>query len=179
MLRVVSKAITGVKPPVRGVLDKARPVTDIPPTVHQKPIAQTAQMPEQIDVLIAEDNEVNQMFIKYIMEDMGLSFKIAPSGRLAVDKWKLFNPKIILMDISMPDWNGYEATKAIRDLEVKLNRPRTPIVAVTAHALKGNRQDCLDNDMDDYISKPIAIERVKDILAKWAVLNVLPTTQVS
>ena len=179
MLRVVSKAITGVKPPVRGVLDKARPVTDIPPTVHQKPIAQTAQMPEQIDVLIAEDNEVNQMFIKYIMEDMGLSFKIAPSGRLAVDKWKLFNPKIILMDISMPDWNGYEATKAIRDLEVKLNRPRTPIIAVTAHALKGNRQDCLDNDMDDYISKPIAIERVKDILAKWAVLNVLPTTQVS
>ena len=179
MLRVVSKAITGVKPPVREVLDKARPVTDITPIVHQKPTVQTAQRSEQIDVLIAEDNEVNQMFIRYIMEDMGLSFKIAPSGRLAVDKWKLFSPKIILMDISMPDWNGYEATKAIRDLEVKLNRPRTPIVAVTAHALKGNRQDCLDNDMDDYISKPIAIERVKDILEKWAVLNVLPTTQVS
>ena len=179
MLRVVSKAIAGVKPPVREVFDKARPVTDITPIVHQKPTVQTAQRSEQIDVLIAEDNEVNQMFIRYIMEDMGLSFKIAPSGRLAVDKWKLFSPKIILMDISMPDWNGYEATKAIRDLEVKLNRPRTPIVAVTAHALKGNRQDCLDNDMDDYISKPIAIERVKDILAKWAVLNVLPTTQVS
>ena len=179
MLRVVSKAIAGVKPPVREVFDKARPVTDITPIVHQKPTVQTAQRSEQIDVLIAEDNEVNQMFIRYIMEDMGLSFKIAPSGRLAVDKWKLFSPKIILMDISMPDWNGYEATKAIRDLEVKLNRPRTPIVAVTAHALKGNRQDCLDNDMDDYISKPIAIERVKDILAKWTVLNVLPATQVS
>ena len=113
------------------------------------------------------------------MEDMGLSFKIVPTGRLAVDKWKLLNPKIILMDISMPDWNGYEATKVIRDLETQLNRPRTPIIAVTAHALKGDKQDCLDNDMDDYISKPIAIDGLKDMLAKWANINDLPTAQVS
>ena len=119
------------------------------------------------------------MFIKYIMEDMGLSFKIVSTGRLAVDKWKLLNPKIILMDISMPDWNGYEATKAIRELELKLERPRTPIVAVTAHALKGDKQSCLDNDMDDYITKPIAIDGLKEMLAKWANINDLPTAQVS
>ena len=74
----------------------------------------------------------------------------------------------------MPDWNGYEATKAIRDLEAKLNRPRTPIIAVTAHALKGDREDCLKNDMDDYISKPIAIEQVSEMLKKWADIDVLP-----
>ena len=119
------------------------------------------------------------MFIKYIMEDMGLSFKIVSTGRLAVDKWKLLNPKIILMDISMPDWNGYEATKAIRELELKLERPRTPIVAVTAHALKEDKQSCLDNDMDDYITKPIAIDGLKEMLAKWANINDLPTAQVS
>ena len=153
---------------------KVDTVTDISPIVHQNPLVQSAGGDEGIDVLIAEDNEVNQMFIKYMMEDMGLSFKIVPSGRLAVDKWKILEPKIILMDISMPDLNGYEATKAIRELELKLNRPRTPIIAVTAHALKGDREDCLRNDMDDYISKPIAIERVNEILKKWAYLEALP-----
>ena len=179
LLRTVSKTISDAKSPVKEDLSKERPVADITSTIHQKPKAQTAGHTGQIDVLIAEDNEVNQMFIKYIMEDMGLSFKIVPTGRLAVDKWKLLNPKIILMDISMPDWNGYEATQAIRDLEVQLSRPRTPIVAVTAHALKEDRQNCLDNDMDDYISKPIAIDSLKEMLAKWANINDLPTAQVS
>jgi len=179
LLRTVSKAISDAKSPVKEDLFKECPVADITSTIHQKPKAQTAGHTGQIDVLIAEDNEVNQMFIKYIMEDMGLSFKIVPTGRLAVDKWKLLNPKIILMDISMPDWNGYEATQAIRDLEVQLSRPRTPIVAVTAHALKEDRQNCLDNDMDDYISKPIAIDSLKEMLAKWANINDLPTAQVS
>ena len=177
LLRTVSSAMSSGRPLVEDAIKgsaQAGPVTDITPMVHQKPIVQSAGGEEGIDVLIAEDNEVNQMFIKYMMEDMGLSFKIVPSGRLAVDKWKILEPKIILMDISMPDLNGYEATKAIRELELKLNRPRTPIIAVTAHALKGDREDCLRNDMDDYISKPIAIERVNEILKKWANIEALP-----
>ena len=172
LLRTVSSVMSGaVKPGA-----KAQPVMDITPAIHQEPIGQNPNDAEQIDILIAEDNEVNQMFIKYIMEDMGVSFKIVASGRLAVDKWKLLSPKIILMDISMPDWNGYEATKAIRDWEAKLNRPRTPIVAVTAHALKGDRQDCLDNDMDDYLSKPIAIRRVGEMIEKWT--NITGLTEI-
>ena len=174
LLRTVSKVISQAKPVAKESLAKEPPVTDVTPTIHQKPIEQALLESSQIDVLIAEDNEINQMFIKYIMEDMGLAFKIVPSGRLAVDMWKLLQPKIILMDISMPDWNGFEATKAIRELEAKLNRPRTPIIAVTAHALKDDRQECLDNDMDDYISKPIAINKVRDVLAKWANLTDLP-----
>ena len=188
-LRTVSKAISGARPSVKqddkkdtaikeGMAEKP-PIADITQTIHQNPIERTTGSTGGVDVLIAEDNEINQMFIKYMMQDMGLSFKIVPSGRLAVDKWKILEPKIILMDISMPDWNGYEATKAIRELEVELSRPRTPIIAVTAHALKGDRQDCLDNDMDDYIAKPIAIESVKKMLAKWANINDLPTAQVS
>ena len=184
LLRTVSKAISGGKPRVKDDdikedVAKERSVTDITPVIHQQPIAKTAGDVGRIDVLIAEDNEVNQMFIKYVMEDLGLSFKIVPSGRLAVDKWKLLQPKIVLMDISMPDWNGYEATKAIRELEAKQNGPRTPIIAVTAHALKGDKQDCLDNDMDDYIAKPIAIEKVKDMLAKWTDMKDFPAAQAS
>ncbi|MEP1230172.1 MAG: response regulator [Litorimonas sp.] len=165
LIRTVSTAMSqSTKPTEKAVLS---------PNITQEttPIetrnSETRAETGKIDVLIAEDNEVNQMFIKYIMEDMGVSFKIVPSGRLAVDKWKLLSPKIILMDISMPDWNGYEATKAIRDWEAKLGRPRTPIVAVTAHALTGDRQDCLDNDMDDYLAKPIAISRVSEMIEKW------------
>ena len=177
LLRTISNAMSPVKPRLEDAnknVDKVSPVIDVTPTVHQKPLVQTARGSGSIDVLIAEDNEVNQMFIRYMMEDMGLSFKIVPSGRLAVDKWKLLEPKIILMDISMPDLNGYEASKTIRDLEVKLNRPRTPIIAVTAHALKGDREECIKNGMDDYISKPIAIERVSEMLKKWASIEISP-----
>ena len=120
-----------------------------------------------LEILIAEDNDVNQMFIKYIMEDMGVSYKLVPNGRIAFDKWKLLSPKIVLMDISMPEWNGYEATQAIRECEAKENRPRTPIIAVTAHALASDKQKCLENDMDDYISKPISIAKLKTLIAKW------------
>ena len=130
-----------------------------------------------IDILIAEDNEVNQMFIKYIMEDMGLSFKIVPNGRLAFDKWKTLSPKLILMDISMPDWNGYEATEAIRKCEAEESRPRTPIIAVTAHALNTDQQKCLDHDMDDYISKPISIANLAAKIEKWT--DLLATSKQS
>ena len=101
------------------------------------------------------------------MEDMGVAFKIVENGRLAVDKWKLLSPKLVLMDISMPDWNGYEATQKIREIEAEQGRPRTPIIAVTAHALTGDKQKCLDNDMDDYLSKPVSIEKLKALIAKW------------
>ena len=124
-----------------------------------------------IDVLVAEDNDVNQMYIKYALEDLGVSFKIVPDGRIAVDKWKLLSPKLILMDISMPEMNGYEATEAIRALEEKRQLPRTPIIAVTAHSLKGDEQKCLEHDMDDYLSKPLAIASLKTCLETWGVIQ--------
>ena len=126
----------------------------------------------EVDILIAEDNEVNQMLIQYIMEDLGVSYKIVPNGRLAFDKWKLLSPKIVLMDISMPEWNGYEATQAIRACEAKDNRPRTPIIAVTAHAMARDEKSCLDNDMDGYLSKPLAIGKLRDMIAKWTDLKI-------
>ena len=119
------------------------------------------------------------MLIHYIMEDLGVSYKIVSNGRLAFDKWKLLSPKIVLMDISMPEWNGYEATKAIRDLEAKENRPRTPIIAVTAHALKRDKENCLAHDMDDYLAKPLDVGSLRDVLRKWANLKNLPQLLVA
>jgi len=122
------------------------------------------------DILVAEDNEVNQTYAKYVLDDLGLSSEIVPNGKLAVQTWKLHLPKLILMDISMPDMNGYEATQAIRDIEKRENLPRTPIIAVTAHALTGDEEKCLENDMDGYIAKPMATKELKSMLLKWNIL---------
>ena len=120
-----------------------------------------------LDVLIAEDNETNQIYIKYLMEQLGVSFKIVPNGRSAVDYWRSESPSIILMDVSMPEMNGYEATQTIRAAEKKRDLPRTPIVALTAHTLKGDEEKCLEAGMDDFASKPISIIGLKTKIAKW------------
>ena len=121
-----------------------------------------------LDVLIAEDNETNQIYMRYMMEQFGVSYKIVPNGRAALDHWRSASPRIILMGISMPEMNGYEATKAIRESEIKLARPRTPIIAVTAHSVKGGDEErCLARGMDDYISKPISIKRLDAVMSKW------------
>ncbi|MEP6343075.1 MAG: response regulator [Maricaulaceae bacterium] len=181
LLRTLSTAISNSTSYSSGTTLKASTVTeasDVEPSPSGAAMVsdnkiELLKSPEtsRVDVLIAEDNEVNQMLIKYIMEELGVSFKIVENGRLAVDKWKLLSPKIILMDVSMPELNGHEATLAIRELEAKLNRPHTPIVAVTAHALKGDKQACLDHGMDDYLSKPIAISKVTEMMDRWTNIN--------
>ena len=120
-----------------------------------------------LDVLIAEDNETNQIYMKYLMEQLGVSFKIVPNGRAAVDYWRSERPSIILMDVSMPEMNGYEATKAIRSAEKTRGLPHTPIIALTAHTLKGDEEKCLEAGMDDFASKPISIVGLKSKIAKW------------
>ena len=122
---------------------------------------------ERLQVLIAEDNETNQVYIKYIMEELGLSFKIVPTGRAAVDYWRSEEPLVILMDVSMPEMNGYDATRVIREDELKFNKAHTPIIAVTAHTLSDDEERCRKAGMDDYISKPVSIEGLKDKIERW------------
>ena len=124
--------------------------------------------PTGLDVLIAEDNETNQIYIKYLMEQLGVSFKIVPNGRAAVDYWQSESPSVILMDVSMPVMNGYEATQAIRAEEKKRGQSRTPIIALTAHTLKGDEEKCIEAGMDDFASKPISIVALKAKIAKWS-----------
>jgi len=120
-----------------------------------------------IDVLIAEDNETNQLFIRYVLEELNLRYKIVPNGALAIEKWQLLSPKVILMDISMPVMNGFDATTKIRAMETELGRPHTPIIALTAHALTTDKEKCLAAGMDDYMSKPIAVETLEKRLKIW------------
>ncbi|MET3661541.1 response regulator [Aquamicrobium ahrensii] len=119
-----------------------------------------------IDILIAEDNEVNQLVFSQILNGLGLSYRIASNGRTALDMHRALSPRLILMDVSMPDMNGFEATRAIRTAEAPSGR-RTPIIGVTAHALKGDREKCLDSGMDDYLPKPVSPDRLAAKIGNW------------
>ncbi|MEZ5894343.1 MAG: response regulator [Parvularculaceae bacterium] len=128
--------------------------------------ARKAESTGGIDVLVAEDNEVNRLVLTHLLNDAGVTYKIAHNGREAVAMHAEFSPAVILMDVSMPEMNGFEATKAIRAAEAETGK-RTPIIAITAHAMKDDKDKCLAGGMDDYISKPISGARLKDRLAHW------------
>lgn len=115
-----------------------------------------------IDVLVAEDNDVNQIVFTEILNDMGIHYKIANDGQEAIKLWKEHRPALILMDVSMPLMNGHEATRKIRQIEQADNLAPTPICAITAHALKGDKEDCFAAGMDDYLSKPISPDMMCD-----------------
>jgi CheY-like chemotaxis protein len=122
--------------------------------------------PHRVDILVAEDNEVNQLVFTQILAETGLGFEIVSNGRKAVEAYKAMNPRMILMDVSMPEMNGLEATRTIRGLEESAGH-RVPIVGVTAHALKGDRERCLEAGMDDYLSKPISPKALLDKVERW------------
>ncbi|QKV17248.1 response regulator [Oricola thermophila] len=119
-----------------------------------------------LDILIAEDNDVNQLVFSQILFDSGYRFEIVGDGRQAVDTSERKPPRLILMDVSMPELNGLEATALIREREQAGGR-RTPIIGVTAHALKGDREKCLEAGMDDYLSKPISPDALLAKVAEW------------
>jgi len=141
---------------------------------------------ESLAILVAEDNAVNQTLIVALLESRGHRVTVASNGKEAVDAFKKGDFDLILMDVQMPEMDGFEATRAIRKLERGRQKPgdgnqakqapttnqspiqRIPIVAMTAHAMKGDREKCLDAGMDDYVSKPInpdALYRVIDRVA--------------
>ncbi|KXG85820.1 hybrid sensor histidine kinase/response regulator [Agrobacterium bohemicum] len=121
-----------------------------------------------LDVLIAEDNDVNQIVFTQILQQTNLDFRIVSNGKKAVEAWRIDRPSIILMDVSMPVMNGHQATQAIRAEEQNMpNGTRVPIIGVTANAQDSDRDLCLSVGMDDYLSKPISPELLQAKIEKW------------
>ena len=115
--------------------------------------------------LLVEDNPINQQVAAELLQSVGLSVDIVQNGKEAVERLSAADHQtydIVFMDIQMPEMDGYEATKRIRALKFC-----QPILAMTAHALAGEREKCLQSGMDDYISKPIDPEHLFSVLAKW------------
>lgn len=124
--------------------------------------------PERARILVAEDYGLNQMLVRKIFEKFGLkNYEIVDDGAQAVEKYKAESWDIILMDCQMPEKSGYEATLEIRAFEKQSGRPPTKIVAMTANAMPGERDKCLRHGMDDYISKPMDVMVLRDILSQW------------
>ncbi|WP_246730163.1 response regulator [Nitratireductor mangrovi] len=136
------------------------------PVAERRISAASLREPASLDVLVAEDNEVNQLVFSQILDGLGVSYRIAGNGRTAVDMNRALKPKIILMDVSMPEMNGLEATRTIREAEADTGH-RTPIIGITAHALKGDREKCLEAGMDDYLSKPVSPNKLSVKIETW------------
>jgi len=136
--------------------------------VRTCPVAAPAQSPPEADkgglpepaplsgrVLVAEDDRVNQTIIRHILERLGLEVTVVDNGQGVLDRIETEPYDLVLMDIQMPIMNGYEATRRLRERYKAI-----PIIALTAHAMKGERERCLEAGCDDYLTKPIDKKRL-------------------
>jgi CheY-like chemotaxis protein/HPt (histidine-containing phosphotransfer) domain-containing protein len=128
---------------------------DAPPLANVRPLS----------ILLAEDNLANQKLAIGVLTKQGHQVTVAGTGREAVQKWGSQPYDLILMDVQMPEMDGLEATRAIRQLE-QLSGAHITIVAMTAHAMTGDRERCLESGMDEYLSKPIRARQIADKLAQ-------------
>ncbi len=115
-------------------------------------------------VLLAEDNEINQQVATEMLQRAGVTVDIAWNGREAVDRVDRRNYDAVLMDVQMPEMDGYQATRAIRE---KAQHQGLPIIAMTAHAMAGYREECLAVGMNDYVTKPINPDQLFTVLSHW------------
>ncbi|MGV3533638.1 MAG: response regulator, partial [Chthoniobacteraceae bacterium] len=136
---------------------------NIPTPALASQSADSTQQP--LRILLAEDNVINRALASAILEKRGHSLVHAMSGREAVQAASTEAFDVIFMDVQMPEMDGFEATQNIRELEQKIGR-HTPIVAMTAHAIAGDRERCLDAGMDDYISKPLEKTELLELLGR-------------
>ena len=158
----------------------------------RKTIVAHQSFPEEgrhsVHILLAEDNPVNRKLAKMMLTKMGHQVEVADNGREALEKYITApeNFGLIFMDVQMPEMNGLEATKAIRNAERGMLRnripvqsairdprsaPHIPIIAMTANAMKGDREMCIEAGMDDYMAKPIKKEAVFNIVKKWIAVH--------
>ncbi|HMV40700.1 MAG TPA: response regulator, partial [Plasticicumulans sp.] len=138
--------------------------TDPPPpavTLLTQPKALRAR------VLLAEDNPINEEVACIILGELGCEVHAVTDGRAAVEAWRDGHWDMIFMDGQMPVLDGIGATAEIRRLEQELDRAHTPIIALTAHAVHGDRERYLQAGMDDYVSKPFTPEDLERALAQW------------
>lgn len=139
---------------IPAVVATARPVKN-------KVIKEIANTPMKKTILVAEDYEGNVVVLSFMLEEMGLSFDVVHTGIDAVDAWKSGKYDLILMDVQMPDMDGLSATQAIREIEIGRKMRPIPIIGMTAHALVGDRDKCIQSGMSSYLAKPVVVAELK------------------
>lgn len=126
--------------------------------------ADTPLEPMNLNLLVAEDNEVNRVVVKGLVTKLGIHAEFATNGKEALEYYEEHHNEIdvVLMDCEMPEMDGYAATRHIREFEMNNRLSRKPIIAVTAHAIGESRELCLQAGMDEYITKPIRVDALRE-----------------
>ncbi|HYD07260.1 MAG TPA: ATP-binding protein, partial [Reyranella sp.] len=125
-------------------------------------------------VLAVDDSEINLEVLVGQFDVLGIALDTATNGIGGLTLWRERGHALVLTDIHMPDMDGFELTRQMRAEEAAQDRPRTPIVALTANALKGEAERCLEAGMDDYLTKPLTLDRLREAVARWAVSQAGP-----
>lgn len=123
----------------------------------------------KIRILLAEDNLINQKVTVKMLHKIGYRVDVVVNGMDAIDAMKKTDYDLILMDCQMPELDGYDATKKIRESETGIKNLNIPIIALTANAMKGDREKCMKAGMSDYLAKPIKLKELSEMLDKWIV----------
>ncbi len=156
-------------PLANGEGERSLPENSPAPTMAPRVKAGSSLNLSGAHVLVAEDIEANQLLIRRLLEKHGCQVTLAGDGRQAVNLFRKYRYDLVLIDCHMPVLDGFEASREIREQECQ--RPagtwRTPIIAVTADAMEGDRERCLQAGMDDYLSKPLRITELDAVLSKW------------
>ncbi len=149
---------------------KPAPEAVAPEAAAESPVAAAAAAAADhgasLEVLIVEDNTVNQTLAKRVVAKQGHRSRVAANGQEALDAYDAEVPDVILMDCQMPVMDGFDATRSIRERE-QATGIHTPIIALTAHAMAGDRQKCIDAGMDDYIPKPFKPADIAGAFERW------------
>ena len=141
-----------------GFFDNLKRTKDQPGEIKQKKLIN-----KHLSILLAEDNKVNQRLASRMLEKLGYDVEIAENGKEVIQIVEKNDFDLILMDVQMPEMDGFQATQKIRELEQNSNK-HIPIIALTAYAMKGDREKCLSVGMDGYLSKPINFKDMKDTI---------------
>ncbi len=149
-------------------------VEDRPPQASAQPATAAEAEVKPLKLILAEDNPVNQKFALRVLQKKGHEVELANNGREALEAWEKGAVDAILMDVQMPEMDGFAATAAIREKEANSGR-HTPIIAMTAHAMKGDRERCLDAGMDGYVTKPIKASTMFEEIERVLKENQEPT----
>jgi len=140
-----------------------RPIKEAPPVLVTR--HSLRENSNHLRILLVEDNAVNQVLALRLLEKRGHTVAVAGNGKEALTALEKQSFDLVLMDVQMPEMDGFEATIAIREKE-KTSGNHVPIIAMTAHAMVGDKERCLEAGMDDYISKPIRPEELNDFLKR-------------
>lgn len=158
--------------------ERPMPASPSPPVVEAPTQHSDAVKPARLArILLAEDHHVNQEVAQAMLGNLGYRTEIAQNGQEALAMWETMPVDLILMDCQMPIMDGYTATRSIRMREAQLGKGRTPIVALTANAVTGDREKCLEAGMDDYLSKPFKASQLAPLLERWLPEHVRASAQ--